>query len=206
MENGLVLSFFFYLEGQSGRSVTLRSSTTNSKFRDATNTATAFTHLLSLSCQYIINSTSSVSELIFILHSVYPVPARVVGSKVNTRSTVSAVYRKNKHPSHLVAGGPYWPKCSNFLLQQVKTGVLNTQEPTARVPISLSQVTAPKFFLQQLIKAIPLQTWKGPWGSRRLRLLEFLDNRHMKVVRFSAVRTGPLYPQEGFLVLISVRG
>jgi hypothetical protein len=54
-------------------------------------------------------------------------------------------------------------------------------------------------------KAFPLQAWTGTWGSRRLRL-EFLDNRHMKVVRLLALRTGRLYPQEGFLVLISVRG
>jgi hypothetical protein len=55
-------------------------------------------------------------------------------------------------------------------------------------------------------KDFPLQALTDPWGSRRLRLLEFLDSQHMKVLRLSALRTGRLYPQEIFLVLISVRG
>jgi hypothetical protein len=33
------------------------------------------------------------------------------------------------------------------------------------------------------LKAIPLQDWTGPYGSRTLRLPEFPDNRHMMVAR-----------------------
>ena len=43
-------------------------------------------------------------------------------------------------------------------------------------------------------KAILIQSWTGPEGSRRFRLPIFHDNQHMKVERLSVLRNGPPYP------------
>jgi hypothetical protein len=46
-------------------------------------------------------------------------------------------------------------------------------------------------------KAIPIQSWTDPEGSRGLRPPEFLDNRHMTFASLPALCNGRLYPPTG---------
>jgi len=55
-------------------------------------------------------------------------------------------------------------------------------------------------------KVILMQAWTWSSGFQELEATRFQESRYMKVVRSSVLRTGHLYPQEIFLVLIFVRG
>ena len=71
-----------------------------------------------------------------------------------------------------------------------------TQYPFYRKPVLPYKVKG---------KAVSLQAWSGPEGSRKLRFPDFLTTAQDDG-RLSALLTGRFYPQEILLVLISVRG
>jgi hypothetical protein len=48
--------------------------------------------------------------------------------------------------------------------------------------------------VQRMVIAIPVTGLDRPWGFQKVEASIFQDNRHIKVVRLSALRTGRPYP------------
>ena len=84
------------------------------------------------------------------------------------------------------------PCCNIILTYPVKAVMQQVSDIRSRVPYDC--------------KSYPITGLTMPWGFQEVEATRFQDSRHMKVVRLSSIRTGRLYPQEIFLVLISVRG
>ena len=54
--------------------------------------------------------------------------------------------------------------------------------------------------ISQQVKSVLLQACRCPYGSRRFRLPRFLNSRHMKVARLSALHTGRRYSPLKFFI------
>jgi len=91
------------------------------------------------------------------------------------------------------------------IARSVASGCLNLL-PDSRWGNILKQIDPFHIFKTYKQQSNPITALDRPWGFQEVEAPRFQDNRHMNVVRLSALHTGRLYLQEIFLVLISVRG
>ena len=67
------------------------------------------------------------------------------------------------------APGPVWTGAKNL----AATGIRSPNRPARRQSLYPATLSGPHYALKGKGKAIPLQAWTDPEGSRRLKLLDF---------------------------------
>ena len=92
-----------------------------------------------------------------------------------------------------------WPSENSIILQRDTEGNLNPQchplKPPNHAPLDFILATLIKFsFIEKnKKKSYPITGLNRPWGFQEVEAPRFQDNRHMKVVRLSAISTVRLY-------------